>query len=255
MKDVLYEKKGKIAYLTLNRPDKLNALTDQMVTELGEMWKDFRDDEECHVAIVSGAGRAFCAGAAINELVTGRWSISQSVTLGDRPAGPMKHKIWKPVIAALHGHVIGGGFWLALECDLRIAADNTLFSLPEPKVGIPTSFAAFLSDFLPRGIAAELLLTGDRMDVQRAYQLGLVNHIVSLDGLMEEATVLAEHMLENAPLSVRAMKKVMIRSREMDYQGTLHLTEDIYTSVYESEDVKEGKRAFLEKRKPLWKSR
>jgi len=255
MKDVLYEKKNKIAYITLNRPDKLNSITTEMLEQLQEIWKGFRDDEECLVAILSGAGRAFCAGVAINELVMGKWSISQSQTMGDRAVGPIKYKIWKPIIAALHGHVIGGGFWLALECDMRIAADNTQFCLPEAKVGIPTSFTAFLSDFLPRGIVAELLFTGDRMDVRRAYQLGLVNKVVTLDDLMKEATVLAEHVLENAPLSVQATKKVMIRSRDLDYQNALNLTEDIYAPVYESEDVKEGRRAFSEKRKPIWKCR
>lgn len=255
MRDVLYEKKGKIAYITLNRPDKLNSITAEMLKELQEIWESFRDDEESLVAILSGAGKAFCAGVAVNELATGKWSISQSQTMGDRPVGPMKYKIWKPIIAALHGHVIGGGFWLALECDLRIAADNAQFCLPEARVGIPTSFAAFLSDFLPRGIAAELLFTGDRMDAQRAYQLGLVNRVVSPDDLMKEATILAEHVLENAPLSVQANKKVMIRSRDLDYQSALNLTDDIYPPVYESEDVKEGKSAYLEKRKPVWKGR
>lgn len=255
MKDVLYERKGKIAYITLNRPDKLNSITAETLKELQEVWESFRDDKESLVAILSGAGKAFCAGVAVNELSKGKWSIAQSQTMGDRPVGPMRYKIWKPIIAALHGHVIGGGFWLALECDLRIAADNSQFCLPEVRVGIPTSFAAFLSDFLPRGIAAELLFTGDRMDVQRAYQLGLVNRIVPLDDLMKEATLLAEHILENAPLSVQAIKKVMIRSRDLDYQSALNLTDDIYAPVYESEDVKEGRRAFSEKRKPIWKGR
>jgi enoyl-CoA hydratase/carnithine racemase len=255
MKNVSYEKKGKIAYITLDRPDKLNSITAEMLKQLQEIWESFRDDEESLVAILSGAGKAFCAGVAANELATGKWSISQSQTMGDRPAGPVKHKIWKPIIAALHGHVIGGGFWLALECDLRIAADNTQFCLPEARVGIPTSFAAFLPDFLPRGIAAELLFTGDRMNVQRAYQLGLVNRVVPLDDLMKEATVLAEHILENAPLSVQAVKKVMVRSKGLDYQSALNLTDDIYAAVYESEDAKEGKKAFMEKRKPVWKCR
>jgi enoyl-CoA hydratase/carnithine racemase len=252
MKYVLYEKKGKIAHITLNRPDKLNSITMDMVRELQEIWRDFKDDDGCWVAVLSGAGRAFCAGAAIDELSMGKWSISQS-TIGDRNVGPMKYEVWKPIIAALHGYVFGGGLWLALECDLRIAADNTLFSLPEAKIGRPTSFTAFLSKFVSRGIAAELLLVGDRIDAQRACQLGFINKVVPLDELTKEATALAERICLNAPLAVQAMKEVMIRSMNLDYQEALNLTEDTYKLVFESEDAKEGKLAFQEKRKPEWK--
>jgi dehydration protein DpgD len=253
MKEVLYEKKGKIAYITLNRPEKLNSFTSDMINEIGEIWKKFSEDDECLVAILSGAGRAFCAGVAINEMEPGKMSLSGSPTVGDRTIGPMRRKVWKPIIAALHSYVFGGGFWLALECDLRVAANNTLFSLPEPKIGIPTPFAAFLSNFMPRGIAAELLLVGGRIDAQRAYQIGLVNKVVPPDALMEESTALAEHICQMAPLAVQAMKKVMIRSVNLDYQSALNLTEDIFLPVFESEDLREGKKAFKEKRNPEWK--
>lgn len=255
MKNILYEKKGRIAYIILNRPDKLNSINIEMTNEIQEVWKNFRDDDGCWVAILSGAGRAFCSGAEVNGLPDKKWSISQSITVGGTTIGPMRHKIWKPIIAALHGYVFGGGIWIALECDLRIAAENTLFSLPGPKIGIPTPFTAFLSDFLPRGIAAELLLVGDRMDARRAYDLGLVNRVVESDRLLEEVTKLAERICQNAPLAVKAMKEVMIKCKNISYQDTLNLTEDIFLPVYESEDAKEGKRAFVEKRKPEWKYR
>jgi enoyl-CoA hydratase len=255
METVLYEKRGEIAYITLNRPDKLNAINSEMVAELQTIWKRLRDEKECRVAILSGAGRAFCAGVAVDELAPAKWSISRSQTMGYRRVGPMKYEVWTPIIAALHGHVVGGGFWLALECDLRIAADNTLFSLPEARVGIPTSFAAFIPEFLPRGIATELLFTGDRMEGERAFQLGFVNKFVPLERLMKEAEELAERILQNAPLSIQAMKEVMVRSRGLDRQSALSLTEEIYRPVYDSEDVIEGKKAYLEKRKPSWKGR
>lgn len=256
MEDIVtYEKKDRIAYILLNRPDKLNALTINMANKLTEIWKDFRDDEKCLVAIISGSGKAFCGGAAVEGLASGKWSLSQSITLGEPAVGPKKHKVYKPIIAALHGYVIGGGFWLALECDLRVAADNTLFSLPEPKIGIPTSFAAFLSDYVPRGIAAELLLTGNMINAQRAYQLGIVNKVVSSGDLMASATSLAERICANAPLAVQAIKEVMIKSKGMNFRNALKLTEKIYAPVYSSIDAKEGKNAFKEKRKPKWKGK
>jgi len=252
MKEILYKKTGKIAYITLNRPTRLNSITIDMVNELQKIWRDFKSDDKCWVGILSGKGKAFCTGAAIDRLPTGNWSISQSITVGDRTVGPAAHKIWKPIIAALHGYVFGGGLWIALECDFRIAAKNTLFSLPEPKIGIPTSFAGFLSDFLPRGIAAELLLIGDRIDAPRAYELGLVNRIVESDKLLEEATNLAERICQNAPLAVRAMKEIIFRSQNLCYEDVLSLTEEIFRPVYDSVDAEEGRKAFKEKRQPKW---
>lgn len=253
MKNVIYKKAGRIAYITLNRPQKLNALTIEMIDELEKIWEDFKKDDKCWVAILSGLGKAFCAGAAIEQLPKGKWSISQSITVGDRTVGPGKHNIWKPVIAALHGYVFGGGLWIALECDLRLAAENTLFSLPEPKIGIPTSFAAFLPNFVPAAVATELLLVGERIDAQRAYQLGIVNKVVPSDNLLNEATSLAERICQNAPLAVRAMKEVLIRARNTNYRKALHLTQEVFAKVYESKDVNEGRKAFKDKRRPEWK--
>lgn len=145
MANVLYEKKGKIAHITLNRPERLNALTAEVAKELGRVWTDFNDDDSLLVAVLSGAERSFCAGADVKEgLATGHWSLSKSLTFGDTTVGPQKYQIWKPIIAAVHGHVLGGGLWLMLECDLRIAAEDAKFGLPEPKIGVPTVFASFL---------------------------------------------------------------------------------------------------------------
>jgi len=257
MKDIVYEKKGEIAYITLNRPDKLNAITPDMADELTEIWKLFRDDNECLIAILSGAGRGFCSGASVEAMATENWSLSQSNWIGDgkNTVGPNRHKIWKPIIAALHGRVFGGGLWLALECDLRIAADNTVFCLPEPKVGIPTLFTAFLTDFIPRGIAAELLFRGNTFDAQRAYDWGILNKIVPHSDLMAEAASIAEDICKTAPLAVRAMKEMMLRTQRLDPQEALRITEQVCMPVMASEDVKEGRKAFVEKRPPKWKGR
>lgn len=256
MANVLYEKKGKIAHITLNRPERLNALTAEVAKELGRVWTDFNDDDSLLVAILSGAGRSFCAGADVKEgLATGHWSLSKSLTLGDTTVGPQKYQIWKPIIAAVHGHVLGGGLWLMLECDLRIAAEDTKFGLPEPKIGVPTVFASFLPYYMSYGIASELLLIGDTIDAQRAYQLGLVNKVVPLDQLMSTATAVAERLCQNGPLAVRAMKEVLIKSRYMDRASTLTLIENVYAPVMDSEDTKEGRAAFAEKRKPRWRGK
>jgi enoyl-CoA hydratase/carnithine racemase len=255
VKDVVYKKDGKIAYITLSRPDKLNSISADMVNYLPEIWQDFRDDDSLWVAIISGEGRAFCAGGVVENLPTGKWTISQSIALGDRVIGPRRHEIWKPIIAALHGYVFGAGFWLAMECDLRVAANNTLFSLPEPRVGFPTTFTAFVPRFIPEGIAAEMLYVAERIDAKRAHDIGFINKVVPLSDLMKEATALAERVCENAPLAVQAMKKVMRRYADVDSQNLLKISEDAFRSVYESEDMVEGKEAFKEKRKPEWKGK
>jgi enoyl-CoA hydratase/carnithine racemase len=255
LKEILYRKDGRIAYITLNRPDKLNSISASMVNSLQEIWKDFRDDDSCWVAIISGEGRAFCSGGVVENLPTGKWKIAQSIAVGDRVMGPGRHNIWKPIIAALHGYVFGAGFWMAMECDLRVAADNTVFSLPEPRVGFPTTFAAFVPRFIPQGIAAEMLYVAERIDIKRAYDLGFINRVVPLRDLMKEAAALAERVCENAPLAVRAMKKVMKGCTDLDSRNLLKISEEAFRSVYESEDVVEGKRAFKEKRKPDWKGK
>lgn len=258
---VLYEKKGKIAYITLNRPGKLNSLNPDVLKELTDVWVDFRDDDSLWVAIIAGKGRAFCAGADVMGLgeagfnTLGRERPSFISTSPALIATPTRHGIWKPIIAALHGHVIGAGLWLALGCDIRIAATNTVLSLPEPKVGIPTTVAALAHYFIPRGIAYEMLLVGDKIDAQRAYEVGMVNKIVPNEELMDAATALANRICENAPIAVRVMKEVLERGKDMDYEGALALTEHIFAVAMNSEDRKEGLRAFKEKRKPEWKGR
>jgi len=255
MPEVLYEKKEHIAYISLNRPESLNAVTRTMVRELAKIWVDFRDDGNLWVAVLSGEGRSFCAGADVKEMEIGKWQFHKSLLFGDERAGPSNYKVWKPIIAALHRHVFGGGLWLALECDIRIAADDTMIGAPEPKVGLPTLFTPFLSDFVAHGIAEELLLTANPIDAQRAYQVGLVNKVVPRDQLLSEAKAMAEKICENGPLSIWAMKEMLSRSRGMDYQSALSLVEEMATPVFNAEDTVEGKQAFIEKRKPQWRAK
>jgi enoyl-CoA hydratase/carnithine racemase len=253
---VKYEKAGKIAMITLNRPERLNAIDLKTTEELIRIWIDFRDDEQLWVAILNGEGRSFCAGADVEKMdLGGRWNIRKSLIYGDKRMGPNNYRVWKPIIAAVHGHVLGAGFYLALECDLIIAAEDAEFGLPEPRVGIPTLFASNLHNYLSPCLAMEVLLVAERINAKRAYEMGLVNRVVSRDLLLDSARSMAERICQNGPLSLRAMKEVFQRSREMDSTSKLTLLEQIFTPVMSSEDAAEGKRAFQEKRKPQWKCR
>jgi dehydration protein DpgD len=257
-KVVRYEKKDNIAFITLDRAEKLNAINRAVVEEIGKIWADFRDDPNLYVAIFSGAGSSFCAGADIKDLgqvEKGRYDLSHSVTLGDRPASPSAYSVFKPIIGVLKGNVMGSGFWLALECDIRIAAEDTVFALPEPRVGIPTAFAGLLNRYVPHAIANEFLLTGSRIGARRAYEVGLVNKVVPLDRLMAEAIETPDRICRNAPLAVGAMKKLIRRCWDMDFGSAMAYTDSVIVPVHGSDDAEEGRRAFLEKRRPVWKGR
>ena len=253
---VIYERRENIAFITLNRPERMNALTREMVDELADTWIKFRNDETW-VGVLSGKGKSFCVGAdltKIDDLLEPK--IPPASWLADARAlraTPATYDIWKPIIAAVHGHVVGAGLWLAMGCDFLIAAQDTEFSAPEPLWGIPTTVAApFLYHTLPM-IANEILLVGDKISAQRAYQACMVNRVVAREKLMDSATALANRICENAPLAVRAMKQVIIRGRDLDYAGKMALTEHVFNPIRKSQDLKEGIRAFRKKTKPVWK--
>jgi E-phenylitaconyl-CoA hydratase len=256
MKPVLYEKRNNIAYITLNRPEQLNSITLEAVDELNKIWIDFRDDNNLWVAILSGNGKSFCAGADVGDMEhRQRKSFSELITLGDKVIGPNRHKIWKPIIAAIHRHVIGAGFWLVMESDIVIAADDLKIGAPESNLGIPVAFTSFLRDQIGWRSAAEILLIGDLLNAQRAYELGIVNKVVSKEELIPTATRIAERICENGPLAIRAMKEIASETRYMDYQSTLAFLESIVVPIAYTEDVIEGRQAWREKRKPQWKGK
>jgi enoyl-CoA hydratase/carnithine racemase len=255
---VIYEKKGNIAYLKLNRPQARNAINREMAERLVEIWKDFRDDDSLHVAILSGNGKSFCVGADITEHKMGegeKWTFNKSLLFGDTRISPLEYQVWKPIIASVHHHVLGGGFFLAMECDIVIASEDAEFALPEPRVSLPTLLAPFLYDYLPRCLAMELLLVCDRISARRAFEMGICNRVVPSQELMNTADQIAERILLNGPLSIKAVKELCHRSRHMDYLGRLSLIEHICTPVWNSDDAAEGRQAFYEKRKPIWKNK
>ena len=247
---VEYEKRGAIAYVTLNRPDKLNAMNAAMHAELAYVWADFRDDPDLRAAILSGNGKCFSAGA---DLSGGAPSTRYKYT-GDFPDITRTQGVYKPIVAALHSHVVGYGLWIALDSDLRIATDDTSFWLPEPQWGIATIPSAWFPKLMPWAIASELLLLAERVDAERAYQVGLINKIVPKDQLLAEAEKVANRLCELGPLAVQGMKESMVRASNLDYTAVDQITDWVQTRVMNSEDRKEGGRAFVEKRPARWSS-
>ena len=250
----IYEKRGRIAYVTINRPNSMNALNSRCHVELRHIFEDYRDDPELWVAILTGAGeRAFCAGADLKE-------VADSNALADTVWGGITRdfECFKPLIAAVNGVAFGGGTELVLAADVVVAADTARFGLTEPRVGVIAGAGGLQR--LPRQIpltrAMGLILTGGRMDAQEAYSLGLVNEVVPAAELMQAAERWAGEILACSPTSVRLSKEVIIRGLEhASVEEAFETQEDPIRRLLASEDFKEGPRAFSEKRPPKWRGR
>lgn len=242
-----YEKRGMVAHVRLNRPDKLNAMNAAMHEELGEVWADFQGDPNLRVAILSGNGRCFSAGADLSGGAPDSYVYPGNFVDITRTQG-----VYKPIVAALHSHVVGYGMWIAMDADLRIAADDVSFWLPEPQWGIATIPAAWFPKIMPWAIASELLLLAERVDAERAREVGLVNRVVAPEDLMAEAERMAERLCQLSPVAVQGMKESMVRGFALDYQPMDQITDIVQTRVMNSQDRKEGGRAFVEKRDADW---
>ncbi len=253
---IIYEKKGHIAYFTINRPEAMNAFNFATIQAFSEATIKFRDDNEAWVAIITGAGdKAFSAGFDLKELIPGQDKLPSPG--GGPPLIQRGLNIWKPFIAAVNGVAMGGGLELALACDLRIAADTATFSVPEVKWNLIPGWGGTqrLPRMIPMAKAAEMLLTGDRIDANEAYRLGIVNKVVPPAELMAAAEEMANKIAKNGPLAVRAAKEAMIRGTSMTLDEGMQLELDLVESLLDTEDAKEGPKAFAEKRKPEFKGR
>lgn len=245
-----YKKEGRIAIFTINRPEAMNAQNAQFHRELNEAFIDFRDDPNVWVGIIHGAGdKAFSAGADIKEFRT--------ISNEQRPGRLRAEQIWKPFIAAIHGYCLGGGLELAMECDLRIAAENALLGYPEVTIGFfPGSRCTLrLPRYITRTYVMELMLMGQQIDAHEAYRMGLVNKVVPLDQLMLTAREWAEIICQAGPLGVSAAKEMIIMGYDMTMEEGVKLEQKLLGHVRSSEDFMEGARAFAEKRKPVFKGR
>lgn len=257
--NVLLESKGHMAYITINRAERRNAIDPQTSHELLQAFNAFKDDDNLWVAVVTGAGeQAFSAGA---DLV----AMAQSLAGGSAPelmsvpfAGITRNfECWKPIIAAINGYCLAGGMELALACDIRIAAEHATFGLPEPKRAIIPGAGGTqrLPRAVPLAFAMELLLTGERFDAQTALRFGLVSRVVPAAELMATADGIAEKIMECGPLAVRYIKQAAIEGLSMTLQDGLKLESQLIGAVFRSEDAREGPTAFAQKRKPQYKGR
>ena len=247
---VLYEVKDQIAYITLNRPEKRNALNNELSVELGKTWKRFEQDEEARVAILSGAGEAFCAGADVT-----RGAGELTLEALQQAFAPNGTTLFKPVVGAVHGFAVGAGYGLAIRsCDLTIAAEDTRFAFPEPRVGTVGGIIEYLP-YMPFKISLEFHLTGWMMSAQRAYELGLVNKVVPKAELMNEATTWAERLKRNAPLVVKAIKFSHYKAMDTIANRARLEFDTFIRPVRESRDRLEGSRAFFERREPRFEGK
>ena len=263
--DILVERDGGIATITLNCPEKMNALTSEMMARLGEIWAEVRDDDAIRVAVITGAGdRAFCSG---RDLMAGAPGGPEHLrarkAAGEEPQDTGLEKmvpteLWKPVIAAINGHCLAGGFGIALACDIRIASENARLGTSSPNRGLVAGagITQRLPRYLPFGIAMELLLYGASIDAPRALQYGLVNAVVPAPELLSTAREWALRLCSNAPFAVRKTKEVAYRGGfEMPLREGLALESRFYNQALETDDVREGARAFAERRAPHFQGR
>lgn len=242
---VLYEKRGNIAYITLNRPEKLNTVNTAMADGILASWQEFVRDDDAWVAVLTGAGdRAFCAGVDITDPGQGQPGVPN-----------VGIEIFKPIIVAVRGYCLGSGIVMAMQSDIRIAASDAQFGYPEAKVGVTGGIGASLIKYLPKAIAMEMLFTARPISAQRAYEVGFVNKVVEPEYLMAEASEMAETIAQNAPLVNYALKELAFRDSHLTLREAHGMAERILAPVRDSQDSKEGPRAFMEKRPPNFKGK
>lgn len=256
--NILFEKKGNVAVVTINRPEKLNALNDATITELGKVFNEIKSDEDIYVAIITGSGeKAFVAGADIKELNKMNVVSGEEMSVKGQGVFNQIENLGKPVIAAVNGYALGGGCELAMACHIRVASENAIFGQPEVNLGIIPGYGGTqrLARLINPGRAMEYILTGDMIKADEAYRIGLVNHVYAQKELMAKAVELAEKIASKAQVAVRMAVKAVVATKETSQQEGQKLEAGLFAVCIGSEDFKEGTAAFLEKRKPEFKNK
>jgi enoyl-CoA hydratase len=256
--NLLFEVSEHIARITFNRPNVLNALNRKTMDELGDCLKKVRADDAIRVLILTGAGeKAFIAGADINELSQQTPVNGREFTLYGQEIIHRLETLGKPAIAAINGFALGGGCELALACTLRVASRNAKLGQPEVKLGIIPGYGG--SQRLPRlcgrGVAHELILTGEMITAEEALRVGLVNRVVEPGELLATAEAIAKKIIANAPLAVKYALEAVERGMEMPQEEGLYLEATLFGLCCATQDMREGTRAFLEKRPPKFEGR
>ncbi len=254
---ITLERRGRVAVVTIDRPDKLNALNQQVHREGVALFDELRTDDEIRVVVLTGSGdRSFVAGADIGEF-EGQTPVTQRDLFHERTLFNTIDTFPKPVIAMVNGFCLGGGNELAMACDIRIASENARFSQPEINLGIMCGGGG--TQRLPRlvgeGRAMEMVLTGDMIDAATAERFGLVNHVYPLDQLEPETMKLAEKIAEKAPIALQLSKEAVKFASRSNLDEGLRREVDLFAICFSTEDKREGVAAFLEKRKPEFKGR
>ena len=259
---LLRERHDSVEVLTMNRPASANALDPQLLSELSRAFEDIDHNDDVRVVVLTGSGeRHFCAGMDLAAFSAGpdeSGEANESASGGSRGRSPLElfqRPCTKPLIAAVNGVAVGGGFELVLACDMVVAVEGARFGLPEVRRGlIAGGGGTLLGTRIPLALALEVALTGELVEVERASQWGLVNQVVPRRELMDSALQLAAAVAANGPLAVRTTKKLMRRAVTEHPIGGWGSSEEI-AAVFQSEDAREGAMAFLEKRAPVWKGR
>jgi enoyl-CoA hydratase len=248
--EILRERTGHIEVLTINRPEARNAINLATAQALGGALDDLESDDDCWVVVLTGSGdKAFSAGMDLKAFASGEFPITDKGF-----GGITKRDFAKPLIAAVNGSALAGGFEIMLSCDLVVAADHAKFGIPEVSRGLVAGAGGLirLPKRVPRAIALELALTGEPIDAEKALSIGLINRVVPADDLLEAALDLAQRIAKNAPLAVRVSKQVMLDAAELKEEEAWSTNDAAFGTIGRSSDAMEGAIAFAEKREPNW---
>ncbi len=256
--NVVYEKKGPIAYVTFNRPKVLNALNGKTISELKSAFEDARDDSAVRGVILTGAGdKAFAAGADIGEMANNTALEAEEATRRGQKVTELIENLGKPVVAAVNGFALGGGCELAMACTIRVAAETAKFGQPEVKIGIMPGYGGTqrLPRLVGRGRALQLILSGEVIAAQEAYRIGLVNEVVPNADLIARAEAILKQIISNAPVGVKFSIEAVNKGLDTSVAEGLLIEASLFALCASTEDKKEGTTAFLEKRAPQFKGR
>jgi len=252
---VILERRDQTAIIRLNRPEKRNALSREMMIALSEAFTDIVGDPKVRAVILTGADEVFCAGTDITELTEVDENLAGEISERGQALSSQIENCPVPVIAAISGVAAGGGCELALACHIRIASPNASFSLPEPKLGVIAGYGGTqrLAREIGQGLALEMMLTGRSVSAEEAFRIGLINSIAAEGDLLTQAEQLAQEISNLAPLAIRACLEAVTRGTELPLAEGLALESQLFSGLFSTHDMREGTRAFLEKRRPLFR--